>query len=408
MKIYLHTYGCRANQYDTEAVRAMSEGAGHTIVGSPAEADVAVFNSCAVTASAEADLRQGVRRAARANPSLRSVVMGCAAALDRGEIRALPTVSHVVAGADLDSLADALAITPSPDLGVLTRRQSTARAVLRIQDGCDEHCTFCATTVARGPARSRRVEALVAEALSLSTHHAEIVLTGIHIGSWGVDHAQTLSALVEALVRHVPHVRFRLSSLEASEVDARLASLLRSGELAPYLHAPLQSGSNRVLRRMGRHWYTAGSYEGAVTALVQNRDVFGLGADVICGFPGETDEDHAATLALVERLPFTYLHVFPFSIRAGTPAARMGPAVCPSVTERRAADLRQLAAKKARAYRERRAGGVADVVVTRGGRQCEGMTEDFLTVAVTPPAPRGTRLRARVTIEGERLLAIPL
>ena len=408
MKVYLHTYGCRANHYDTEAVREMSEGAGHTVVASPAEADVAVFNSCAVTAGAEADLRQGVRRAARVNPSLRTVVMGCASALDRGAIRALPTVSHVVPGADLHSLADALAITPSPHPEVLTRRQSTARAVLRIQDGCDEHCTFCATTVARGPARSRRVEALVAEALVLSDHHPEVVLTGIHIGSWGVDHGQTLSALVESLVRQVPHARFRLSSLEASEVDARLASLLRSGKLAPYLHAPLQSGSDRVLRRMGRHWYTAQSYEEAVTALVRDRDVFGLGADVICGFPGETDEDHAATLALVERLPFTYLHVFPFSSRPGTPAARLRLAVPPSVTERRAADLRQLAANKARAYRERRAGGVADVVVTRGGRQCEGMTEDFLTVSVAPSAPRGTRFRARLTIEGERLLAIPL
>jgi threonylcarbamoyladenosine tRNA methylthiotransferase MtaB len=406
VKLYLHTYGCRANRYDTEAVREMAERGGHTVVTSPAEADVAVFNSCAVTSGAEADLRQGIRRAARANPGLRTVVMGCAAALDRGEIRALPTVAHVVAGADLLSLASALAIVPSPDLDVLTRTQSTARAVLRIQDGCDEHCTFCATTVARGPARSRHVEALVAEALALSAHHAEIVLTGIHIGSWGVDRGQTLSTLVEALVRQVPQVRFRLSSLEASEVDARLASLLRSGELAAYLHAPLQSGSDRVLRRMGRHWYTARTYEEAVTALVRERDVFGLGADIICGFPGETDEDHAATLALVERLPFTYLHVFPFSSRPGTPAARLGPVVASTVTEARAADVRELAAQKARAYRERRAGGVADVVVTRGGRQCEGMTEDFLTVAVTPPAPRGIRVRARLTIDGERLLAI--
>jgi threonylcarbamoyladenosine tRNA methylthiotransferase MtaB len=407
VKLYLHTYGCRANHYDTEAVREMAEGAGHTVVASPADADVAVFNSCAVTAGAEADLRQGVRRAARANPALRTVVMGCAAALDRGAIRGLPTVTHVVPGADLPSVAAALAVTPSPRLDVLTRTQSTARAVLRIQDGCDEHCTFCATTVARGPARSRRVEDLLAEARALSARHAEIVLTGIHIGSWGVDHGERLSTLVEALVRQVPHVRFRLSSLEASEVDTRLGSLLRSGELAPYLHAPLQSGSDRMLRRMGRHWYTARSYEEAVTALVRDREVFGLGADVICGFPGETDEDHAATVALVDRLPFTYLHVFPFSVRPGTAAERLGPCVPPSVIESRSAELRALASRKARAYRARRAGGMADVIVTRGGRRGEGMTEDFLAVAVAGGIPRGTRLGTHLMIDGGELLAVP-
>jgi threonylcarbamoyladenosine tRNA methylthiotransferase MtaB len=247
----------------------------------------------------------------------------------------------------------------------------------------------------------------VAEAMTLSERHPEIVLTGIHIGSWGVDRGQTLSELVEALVRRVPRVRFRLSSLEATEVDTRLGSLLRSGELAPHLHAPLQSGSDRLLRRMGRHWYTARSYEEALNALVRGRDIFGLGADVICGFPGETDEDHEATVALVERLPYTYLHVFPFSSRPGTPAARLGPAVAPPVIERRSAELRDVAAKQARAYRQRRAGGEADVVVTRGGPQCEGMTEDFLTVGVRPPLPRGTRLRARLTMENERLLCHP-
>ena len=408
MKVYLRTYGCRANHYDTEVVREMAEEAGYTVVASPAEADVAVFNSCAVTGEAEADLRQGVRRAARANPALRTVVMGCAAALDRGAIRALPTVSHVVPGADLPSLAAALAVTPSPRLDVLTRTQSTARAVLRIQDGCDEHCTFCATTVARGPARSRRSETLVAEARALAARHAEIVLTGIHIGSWGVDLGQTLSALVEILVRQVPWVRFRLSSLEASEVDGRLGSLLRSGEIAPHLHAPLQSGSDRVLRRMARHWYTARSYEDAVVALVRGRDVFGLGADVICGFPGETETDHAATMALVDRLPFTYLHVFPFSLRPGTAAGRLGPALAPSAIERRAAELRDLAARKARAYRERRGGELADVVVTRGGSCGEGVTEDFLTVAVAGDIPRGTRIRARLADDNGQLLAVPV
>ena len=409
MRVYLRTFGCRANHYDTEVVREMIGAAGHTIVATPDQADVAVFNSCAVTADAEADLRQSVRRAARANGALRSVVMGCAAALDRGSIRSLPTVSHTVSGADLPAIAAALELPALAATEIATRAQDSARAVLRIQDGCEEHCTFCATTIARGPSRSRSIDALVAEARALSDRHPEIVLTGIHIGSWGVDLGQTLSALVVALVRQVPGVRFRLSSLEATEVDAPLRELLRSGteRVAPHLHAPLQSGSDRVLRRMGRHWYTARAYCDAIEELVRDRPVFGLGADVICGFPGETEADHEATRSLVERLPFTYLHVFPFSARPGTAAERLGPPAPASVRERRASELRELAARKAESYRARRVGSLADVVVTSGGPRCEGVTEDFLTVRVSTGSPRGARLRARLTTEDRALLAIP-
>lgn len=409
MRVYLRTFGCRANHYDSEAVRAMIGAAGYSVVGSPEEADVAVFNSCAVTAEAEADLRQSVRRAARRNDRLRSIVMGCAAALDRGAIRSLPTVSHTVPGADLSAIAAALELPASELATITTRAQTTARAVLRIQDGCNEHCTFCATTLARGPSRSRGIDVLVDEALALSERHEEIVLTGIHIGSWGVEQGTPLSVLVEALVRQVPRVRFRLSSLEATEVDARLRELLRSddGRLAPHLHAPLQSGSDRVLRRMGRHWYTARAYAGALIALVEGREVFGLGADIICGFPGETDADHRATLALVDALPFTYLHVFPFSARPDTAAPRLGPAAPAPVIEQRAAELRDAAAKRAAAYRARRAGGGADVVITRGGARCEGVTEDFLTVPLTEPMPRGTRVRVRLTDDEAVLRARP-
>jgi threonylcarbamoyladenosine tRNA methylthiotransferase MtaB len=387
----------------------MIGAAGHTIVPAARDADVAVFNSCAVTAAAEADLRQGVRRAARENRGLRSVVMGCAAATDQRAISSLPTVSHALPGADLGAVAAALDLPASATTNVMTRAQGSARAVLRIQDGCDEHCTFCATTMARGSARSRSIEVLATEASVLAERHPEIVLTGIHIGSWGVDLGKPLSALVEGLVRQVPGVRFRLSSLEATEVDEHLREMLRSADarVAPHLHAPLQSGSDRVLRRMGRHWYTASTYASAVNSLVRDREVFGLGADVICGFPGETEEDHRATLALIEQTPFTYLHVFPFSARPGTAATRLGAAVPAPVIERRAAELRATAHRKAEAYRAQRVGGVADVVVTRGGARCEGITEDFLTIQVRPGVARGTRVRARLTKMDGSVLGTP-
>ncbi len=397
MKVYLRTFGCRANQADSEAVRASVLAAGHEIVRTPETADWAVFNSCAVTADAEADLRQAVRRAARRAPATRSVVMGCVAGLPDREpgLRALPTVSAVVPGGDVDAVARVLGIGTVAAPG----RQSGTRALLRIQDGCDEHCTFCATRLARGRARSRPAADVARDAAALADAHAEIVLTGIHIGGYGTDIGTSLGALVERLVREVPRVRFRLSSVEATEVDDRLAELLLAGDgrLAPFLHAPLQSGSARVLRRMGRHWYTPAQYASRVRRLTEGAAAFGLGADVMAGFPGETDADHAETVALCEDLRFTYLHVFPFSERPGTAAGRLPDPVAPAVARERAAALRALADRKAAAYAASRAGTSADVVVEGRAEARSGLTEDFLTVRIGDPAlPRGHRFVARL------------
>lgn len=413
VRVFLHTFGCRANQYDTEAVAAMVVASGATLVASPLDADVAVFNSCTVTREAEADLRQHVRRAARTAPQLRTIVMGCAAARSESELRQLPSVSDVVPGADLRAIGAALGLPDSVSVLAGTQQRGT-RGLLRIQDGCDEHCTFCATTLARGGNRSRSPGEIVEEASVLAVHHPEIVLTGIHIGTYGADIGSTLGTLVAALVQRVPDVRFRLSSVEATEVDARLADLLVSAprSLAPYLHAPLQSGSDAVLRRMGRHWYSAREYADAVLALAARAPILGLGADVIAGFPGETEADHRATCALVEELPFTSLHVFPYSPRPETAALRLPGAVPDAVRRARAAELRALGATKAAAHASRRVGGAADVIVIGqedGNR--DGLTEDYLSVDLVSPAPaRGSRFRS-VLSPGpapHRLVALPL
>lgn len=407
MKVYLRTFGCRANQYDSELVRAMIARAGGEVVDRPLDADVAIFNSCAVTAEAEVELRKAIRRAARERPALRTIVMGCASARDDGTLRVLPTVEQLVPGADLAAIAGALEFPPE-SLGVAAHQHGT-RALLRIQDGCDEHCTFCATTLARGANRSRSPDDVVAEAGRLSERHAEIVITGIHIGTYGADIGSTLGQLVERLVREVPAARFRLTSVEATEVDDRLRELfMESAHLVPHLHAPLQSGSDRVLRRMGRHWYTAASYARAVERLAASLPMFGLGADVIAGFPGEEALEHQATLTLVESLPFTYLHVFPFSQRPGTAAERLAGHLPGDVVQRRARELRLLGEAKARAHRTRRLGGTADLVVVRGDVR-EGLTEDYLTVAIAdPPPPRGARLPVRLAGDADRLVAVPL
>jgi threonylcarbamoyladenosine tRNA methylthiotransferase MtaB len=413
MRVFIRTFGCRANHYDSEAVRAILESAGHTMVANAAGADLAVFNSCAVTAEAESDLRKAVRRAVREQPGLRSVIMGCAAALADAEhaLGSLPGVEHVIAGADLPAIARAVGVPPST-VAARALRQTTTRAVLRIQDGCDEHCTFCVTTLARGANRSRPVDEIIREAQALAEHHPEIVVTGIHIGSYGQDRGYSLGSLLGALVREVPTVRFRLSSLEATEVDDELRELLTSDarRVAPYLHAPLQSGSDRLLKLMGRHWYTASTYARAVERLMGSRSLFGLGADVITGFPGESEEDHRHTIALVEDLPFTYLHVFPYSPRPGTAALRLAGAVPAEVAARRARELRDLSHRKAAAYHAARSGGMADVIVVRGGAARaagpEGLTEDYLTVRATEATlPRGARVAARLRLDGDALLA---
>jgi len=406
VKVYLRTYGCRANQYDSEQVRALVEGSGATIVDDPAEADAAVFNSCAVTAEAEVELRKGIRRAARSNAGLRTVVMGCAAALDRGQIANLPTVAGVIPGGDAVGVATSLGL--APQRGIVALAQQGTRALLRIQEGCDEHCTFCATTLARGENRSRPADDLVREARHLAGHHPEIVLTGIHIGTWGRDIGETLGALVRRLIRDVPAVRFRLSSVEASEVDDELRELFgEPSRLAPHLHAPLQSGSDRVLKRMGRHWYTKSSYARAVERITRDQKVFGLGADVIAGFPGESDDDHRETIEFVQSLPFTYLHVFPYSARPGTAATRLSGQVDGALIRSRSAELRAAGEALSLTYRAGRVGGTGDVVVIRADRR-EGLTEDYLEVDLDGPRlPRGTRLTARL-IEGQhRLIATP-
>ncbi|MDP3911392.1 MAG: MiaB/RimO family radical SAM methylthiotransferase [Gemmatimonadales bacterium] len=386
MNVYFHTFGCRANQYDTDRVRQAFADQGATEVADPTAADLAVINSCTVTHGSEAKLRQLVRRVARAGQT-ETLVMGCAAALDGGAIAALPGVRAVVANADPARVLRAAGLgTHLP--GQPRAFAQRSRGLLKIQDGCDEHCTFCATTLARGANRSRPVAELVVEAQALAERHAEIVLTGVHIGTYGEDVRRaacgaTLGELLDALISAVPSVRFRLSSIEATEVDDTLARLLIEAprQLAAHLHAPLQSGSNPILKRMGRHWYTAETYRARLERLAERLPVFGLGADVIAGFPGESAHDHHASVTLLHALPFTYLHVFPFSVRPDAAAARLDGQLSSGVIHERSAELRALGDAKAAAYRARRRGQRADGVVS--GRQAgkiEILTEDYLSV----------------------------
>ncbi len=411
MRVFLHTFGCKANQYDSELIRGALEAAGATVVDRPLGADAAVINSCTVTHVSEAKMRGLVRRVARASPGIRTVVAGCAAALDTGQLATLPNVVGIVGGAAPGDVLGALGLEAGECTDGLRSFGRGSRAWVKIQDGCDEHCTFCATTLARGASRSRASHAIAAEIRRLAARHAEVVLTGVHIGSYGRDlpDKMGLGRLVAMLIDTVPAVRLRLSSIEATELDEGLLDLMRSvpDRLVPHVHAPLQSGSDRVLRRMGRHWYTARAYCARVERIAAALPAFGLGADVMVGFPGETAADFAETRRVIDDLPFTYLHVFPYSERRAVPARRLGAPVAYSVVADRSAELRALGDAKGAAYRRRRAGQVADIVsLGRARGRCEGLTEDYLTVSWPASVRRGTRFPAQLTSEPDGALGV--
>jgi threonylcarbamoyladenosine tRNA methylthiotransferase MtaB len=420
VRVFFRTFGCKANQYDTERMRQEAEARGAASVPSLAEADVCVVNTCTVTNQADADARRYIRRAVRENPDLKVVVAGCSGALHAPAYHAMEGVSGVVEGHDPVAVAGALGesapvllelrtpldrIDTEPIGGELLRRRvGASRGWLKVQDGCDRTCSFCATRLARGVSRSRPPGAIVAEARLLATVHPELVVTGIHIGHYGrdLDPPWSLARLVALLLESVEGVRFRLGSVEATEVDDDLLDLLAtSGELlAPHLHMPLQSGADPVLRRM-RRWHTREQYRRRSLEIAERVAPLGLGADIITGFPGETENDHAETRRLVEDLPFTYLHVFPFSPRDGTPAAALSDPVPQRVAGERSRDLRDLAQAKNAAYRRGRAGGRASVVVE--GQGGTALTGDYLRVAVrgSGPAPRVPRRLVEGTLQAE-------
>lgn len=419
MRVYYHTFGCKANQYDTERMRQEGEARGARTVSHWRDADVCVVNTCTVTNQADAEARRFLRRLRRENAGARLVVAGCSAALKEHAYREMPAVDAVVPGHDPGRVA--AAATPTTGLvslelksgldridtepvggELLQARRGAARGWLKIQDGCDRKCSFCATRMARGASVSRSPREIADEAALLARSHAEIVLTGIHIGHYGRDLEGdwTLAGLVAHLLDRVPGVRFRLGSVEATEVDDLLLDLLArsAGAVAPHLHMPLQSGADPVLRRM-RRWHTREQYRRRALEIAERVTPLGLGADVITGFPGETDEDHAATVALVAELPFTYLHVFPFSPREGTPAAALPRPVPQRVAGERARELRDVAQEKGRAYRAARTGQPTVAVVEGDGGTA--LTEDYLRVDVRDPSPGARGSLVQGTLRGE-------
>jgi threonylcarbamoyladenosine tRNA methylthiotransferase MtaB len=421
-RVALATLGCRLNQVDTQQIQAGLEARGFSIVPPEGSADVVIVNTCTVTARAEFSDRQAIRRARRSNPDARVVVTGCWAQTSPDDVARLGGVDLVVGNADkhrLPELVEALltgAATPTrvsvsdlagarlAPLELPTRGSGRSRAFVKVQDGCQHRCAFCIVPFARGASRSVAPSAVLEHVRRLvDLGHPEVVLTGIDLGHYGADLAPraTLAGLVRAL-GSVDGLRWlRLSSLLPAYFTRELLDVLTSSPVvAPHFHVPLQSGSDRVLRAMRRP-YTVAMYRRVIEHLSGAFPRLGLGADVLVGFPGETDEDFAATVALVEALPFTYLHVFPYSARRGTDAAGRPGRVDAATLTHRAAVMRALGEVKAAAFQRSLGGRVEEVLVlarrARDGGELVGLTGHYAEVRFVGPDALMRRL-ARVKI----------
>lgn len=405
MKIYLDTIGCRLNQAEIEHYARQFRAAGHELVAEAAQADLAVVNTCTVTAAAASDSRQKIRQAARAGAG-EIVATGCWASLQPGEASSLPGVSRVVPNLEKDSLVpsllglkvEAFELEPVERLPLPGARLRT-RAFIKVQDGCDNRCTFCITTLARGASRSRPLAEILAD-IRAALHVVEggeaaaqeIVLTGVHLGSWGQDFASPahLAGLIRTILDELPVPRLRLSSLEPWDLDERFFDLWKDPRLCRHLHLPLQSGSATTLRRMARKT-TPAAFTALVSAARSAIPDLAITTDLIVGFPGETEAEFAESLAYVRQVGFAGGHVFPYSARPGTAAARMPGQVKNALRKQRSSLLRAVLDESAAAYQAAFIGQVLPVLWESAtglgpqGWQVSGLTDNYLRVRALAP-----------------------
>ena len=445
---FIEQFGCRATQADAAALERQLLDRGCTSAATPADADIVVINTCTVTASADTQARDAIRKLHAAKPAVRIIATGCYAQRAPEELAALPGVSWVVGNSHkpqiprlVDSLSTAapsaqsvespsgffpaaalhcdstvplhsfvgagLAPSVAPHLGniltgnifdrteflsapVLGGEGNHTRPTLKIQDGCDSRCSYCVIPFVRGRSRSLPPGTVLHEIQRLAeSGYREIVLSGINLGTYGRDLSPRIEFedLLRRILDETSLERLRISSIEPLDVTQDLVDLFASTErIAQHFHMPLQSASDRILAAMHR-WYRAEHYARRVELIHERLPHAAIGADVITGFPGESEDDHAATLAFIERLPFTYLHVFSFSKRPGTKAASLANEIPSAVIKRRARELRALSEQKSGAFRQSQIGRTLRVLTLRPGddsdsRATPALSTNYLKLSV--------------------------
>jgi threonylcarbamoyladenosine tRNA methylthiotransferase MtaB len=436
---HIEQFGCRATQADAAAIERQLRAQGHDLAAAPDRADVIVVNTCTVTAAADSQARDAIRKLHAANPGAKIIATGCYAQRAPEDLAAIPGVLHVVGNShkpeipnlvtrisssqstsnfvSLDVLADPKILTANIfdrseflSAPVLGGEANHTRPTLKIQDGCNLRCSYCVIPFVRGKSRSMPPSEVVAEIRRLTVAgYREIVLSGINLGTWGRDLTPRVEFedLLRRILDETDVARLRISSIEPLDVTADLIALFASTpRIAQHFHMPLQSGSDRVLAAMHR-WYRSEHYARRVEVICDQLPNAAIGADVIAGFPGECGEDHAATIDFIERRPFTYLHVFSYSVRPGTAAESM-PDHVPAVTIReRARELRALSERKSAAFRESQLGAALEILTLRHTNETNAagcanpwtpaISTNYLQIRVAGVFPPNQMLRAKIT-----------
>ena len=424
MKYSIVTFGCRVNQADSFAIEEELRRRGGVDVP-PEDADLVVVNSCSVTATADQGTRQTIRRIVRSNPDVRVVVTGCYATRRPGDIRELPNVVRIVANDDKDSLvgmleragelttaqrfdgADGpcgLSAEASAQAGLALEPGVAGRTALtlRVQTGCDERCSYCIIPSTRGTGRSRPlVDVLRDVRRAVDAGYREIAITGVHLGSYGRDlgdgHATTLTRLVRHLADWPDDVLFRISSLEPMDCTPEMIEIAsQSSRIAPHFHLPLQHGSDAMLAAMRRP-YTAAYYQDLVERIRASIPHASIGTDLIVGFPGERDAHFDQMAGVVETLALSYFHVFPYSDRPGTEASRLPDKVDGNAIRDRGRVLRNLASRKADAFRRSQEGQTLRALTVDDG--CSAVTGNYLKLRLDQQRPRNQWVTVRVASE---------
>ncbi len=419
MKVYLHSIGCRLNQSEIETMARQLIAAGHEIVTETAVADKVIINTCAVTAEAAKDARSMTRRIHRQNDAAEILLTGCYATIAPEELGKVKGAGRIVVNKEKANLVPMLDPQARIDLPLfdqepvmrefLAGTAGNTRAFIKVQDGCNNKCTFCVTTIARGEGQSRHLGEIIAEIQALTAAgYQEAVLSGVHMGSYGYDlgNRAGLMALVQAILDHTDIPRLRLSSLEPWDIAPDFFTLWQNPRLLPHLHMPLQSGCDRTLRRMARRTNQASFRELADAARAHIPDL-NLSSDIIVGFPGETDDEFQTSLDYVREIGFSRLHVFTYSQRPGTAAAKMPGQIPGPVKKERVGRMIALGNEMSLAFHQQYEGQTMNVLwessvgADNQGLRWVGYTDNYIRVHGHGPADLFNRV-TRVRLENGR------
>lgn len=398
MRISILTLGCKVNHAESHTIEEALSSAGHSIVDISENPEVCIINTCTVTSKSDYQSRQLIRKAYRAGA--RTIVTGCYSELNEEYVRSMPGVEEIVLNANKSNIINMLQLKTS-SVNFSFYRKKRCRLFIKIQDGCDNSCSYCSIPKARGRSRSIVPEVIIDQIQNaVCLGYNEIVLTGIHIGAYGKDlknYKVTLSNLLSSILNKTTIKQIRLSSLEITEIDEELLDLLKEDRICNHLHIPMQSGDDSILRSMNRG-YDITYFTRKINKIDNRFKEFALGSDVIVGYPLEGNTEFENTYKVLKDLPFAYLHIFPFSARPNTLAMEIPTRISPILIKERSEALRNLNQQKKLAYMNKQVGKVLRVLIEENTKEkCYGTTTNYLKTVLSPNEnQRGALIYARI------------